>query len=158
MSQLIDTSKDIRFLQSALALAEIWSKDPSSKVCAIAVGESPNLVAWGYNGFPPRIADTPERLSDRAHKLSLTIHAEENAIGNAWFPVHTLYVTHHPCADCALRILAARSIRRVVYVENREFEDRWAPILAESKSRLREGGVTLEAVQATDVFAHGQYQ
>ena len=43
-------SKDLKFLQSAFALAQIWSKDPSSKVAAVAVGDTPNLVAWGWCG------------------------------------------------------------------------------------------------------------
>ena len=60
----IDISKDVRFLQTALAVARIWSKDPSSQVAAIAVGDTPNQVAWGYNGFPPGIADTHERLTE----------------------------------------------------------------------------------------------
>lgn len=76
-------------------MARIWSKDPSSQVAAIAVGDTPNQVAWGYNGFPPGIADTHERLTDRDTKYRLTRHAEPNALSNAWFPVRTLYVTHH---------------------------------------------------------------
>lgn len=140
-------TKNIRFLKSALALADIWSKDPSTRVCAIAVGETPNLVAWGYNGFPPGIKDTAERLQDRDQKLALTIHAEENALSNAAFPVRTLYVTRHPCADCALRILAARTVKMVVYIEWPEFEVRWADSIAESRARLDEGGVRLHGMK-----------
>ncbi|MEN6544475.1 MAG: deaminase [Armatimonadia bacterium] len=137
-------SKDLRFMRSAVALAEIWSKDPSTKVCSIAVGNRPNLVAWGYNGFPPGISDHPERLHDREQKLQLTLHAEVNALANAPFEVQTLYVTRHPCAGCALHILAARTVKRVVYLVDAEFEARWADSLATSASMLREGGITVE--------------
>ena len=58
----IDISKDVRFLQTALAVARIWSKDPSSQVAAIAVGDTPNQVAWGYNGDGE--CDVPEELED----------------------------------------------------------------------------------------------
>lgn len=136
-------SKDIRFLKSALAIAAIWSKDPSSKVGCMAVGDTPNLVAWGYNGLPPGIADTPERLADREQKYALTLHAEENALTNATFPVRSLYVTHHPCAGCALRILAARSVRRVVYRIDPQFEARWHESLSRARDLLREGGVEI---------------
>lgn len=144
--EVIDQSKDLRFMRTAVALAGIWSKDPSTKVAAVAVGASPNLVAFGYNGFPPGLLDTPERLADRERKLALTLHAEENAIANAAFPVHTLYVTRHPCADCALRILAARTIKRVVYLEDPEFEARWESSIDEADRRLYEGYVALDVV------------
>ena len=149
--EMMGQSKDIRFMQTAVALAGIWSKDPSTKVAAVAVGASPNLVAFGYNGFPPGLLDTPERLADRERKLALTLHAEENAIANAAFPVHTLYVTRHPCADCALRILAARTIKRVVYLEDIRFELRWVASTNEARQRLAEGGVKLDLVTQAEV-------
>lgn len=139
-------TKDERFLMSARAIAAIWGKDPSTKVGCMAVGDTPNLVAWGYNGFPPGILDTPERLADRDTKLALTLHAEVNALSNATFPVRTLYVTHHPCATCALHILAARTVRRVVYARVPEFESRWAESLEHAAALLREGGITVEGV------------
>lgn len=141
-------SKDIRFLRSTLALADIWSKDPSSKVCAIAVGDTPNLVAWGYNGFPPGIADTADRLADRTVKLALTLHAEENALANATFPVRELFVTHHPCGEkCAPRILAARSVERIVYRIDDAFEARWQDSLAQARALFAEAGVEIEGVR-----------
>ena len=112
----------------------------------MAVGDSPNQVAFGYNGLPPGLADTPERLNDRDTKLRLTRHAEPNAISNATFPVSTLYVTRHPCDRCAIEILAARTIRRVVYVRHEDFETRWAQSCAEARALLEEGGVVLEGV------------
>ena len=141
-------SKDLRFLQTAAAIADIWSKDPSSKVGCVAVGESPNQVAWGYNGFPPGILDTTERLNDRETKYSLTVHAEVNALANATFDVRTLYLTHPPCAACAIHILARRTVTRVVYIDNQdpEFVARWHTSLARSTALLREGGISLEAV------------
>ena len=142
----IDISKDVRFLQTALAVARIWSKDPSSQVAAIAVGDTPNQVAWGYNGFPPGIADTHERLTDRDTKYRLTRHAEPNALSNAWFPVRTLYVTHHPCADCVIDILAARTVKRVVFVFNESFEERWHESLKVARALFSEGGISIEGV------------
>lgn len=138
--------KDVRFLRSAQAVANIWSKDPSTKVGAMAVGVTPNLVAFGYNGFPPGIDDTPGRQQDRETKLRLTLHAEVNALANATFPVHTIYVTHCPCENCALHILAARTIKRVVYRRNDEFETRWGDSLRVSLSLLAEGGVEVDSM------------
>lgn len=140
---MIDNT-DIKFLELAIAVADIFSKDPSTKVGAIAVGSAKNQVAIGYNGLPPGLADTDERLTDRELKLALTLHAEENALANATFAVRTLYVTHHPCAGCALRILAKRTVRRLVYANNPVFEARWGASLAEARSLLNEAGVQVE--------------
>lgn len=136
-------TKDQRFIESARALAAIWSKDPSTKVCCIAVGDRPNLVAFGYNGLPPGLADSDDRLLDRPTRLALTLHAETNALYNATFEVRTLYVTHHPCAECALDILAARTVRRVVYQRQGDFDDRWSHSLAFAADLLAEGGIEL---------------
>ncbi|WP_315127326.1 deaminase [Comamonas antarctica] len=137
-------STDKKFLATAMALAEIWGKDPSTRVAAVAVGHTKNRVAFGYNGFPPGVADTEARLHDRDVKLALTLHAEVNALANATFAVRTLYVTHHPCAHCALHILAARSMRRVVYLEQPGFDKRWGASMAEARMVLAEGGVEVE--------------
>jgi dCMP deaminase len=143
----VSTNKDGRFLCTAMAVASIWSKDPRTRVGAVAVGETPNLVAFGYNGLPPGIDDSNERLNDRETKLKLTLHAEVNALANATFPVHTIYVTHCPCDNCALHILAARTVRRVVYLVNDEFESRWAESLDTSRQLLREGGIAVTGVR-----------
>lgn len=147
--------REKRFLKTALALAPIWSKDPSTKVCAVAVGGTPKQVAFGYNGFPPGVEDTPERLNDRETKLRLTLHAEENALLNATFPVRFLFVTRHPCMGCALRILASRTVSVVWYVRDDEFEARWADSLAEAASLLRDGGVRLIGVDQRELEDDG---
>lgn len=140
------TFTDEKFLRTAQQIAQIWSKDPSTQVGAVAVGATKNQVAFGYNGFPPGLADTGARLNDRELKLRLTLHAEENALANATFPVHTLYITHHPCDACALRILAARTVKRVVYLIDPEFRDRWFDSVFRAENLLKEGGVVLEGV------------
>ena len=139
---------DRQFLAMAEAVGHIFSKDPSTRVGAIAVGSSNNQVAWGYNGLPPGLADTPERLENRDLKYALTLHAEENALANAPFAVRTLYVTHPPCSGCALRILAKRTVQRVVYAESTDggFHKRWADSLREARKLLAEGGVRLEGM------------
>lgn len=140
-------STDLKFLETAHALAKIWSKDGSTKVAAVAVGARRNQVAFGYNGLPPGIADTPERLGHRPTKLRLTLHAETNALANAEFDVHTLYVTHPPCANCALHILASRTVKRVVYWDSKDLNDeRWGESLALARSLLAEGGLELVGV------------
>ena len=105
---------DQRFLDLAHHVAQ-WSKDPSTKVGAVLVGTDKRQVALGYNGFPPRVADSNFRLYHRTIKLRYTIHAERNVLDNAHFPTQgsTLYVTHPPCCACALSIIS-KGVARVV--------------------------------------------
>lgn len=115
-----------------------WSKDPSTQVGAVVVGDSPRQVAFGYNGFPPGIADD-ERLNDRDEKLALVIHAEVNALLNAPFKPVWLYSTKWPCSRCAVHIVAA-GVRWVVAPYPAP-DDRWHADAARSAQVLEEAGV-----------------
>ncbi|PKU23462.1 deoxycytidylate deaminase [Telmatospirillum siberiense] len=131
-----------------LALADFvagWSKDPSTQVGAVAVGETPNLLSLGYNGFPPGVADLPDRLNDRDTKYRLVVHGEINALINAQFRPVTLYVTHPPCVRCTVQILAYRSVRRVVSRKpGDDMLSRWSADFSESRLLFEEAGVSLE--------------
>lgn len=100
---------DERHLALARHVAQ-WSKDPSTKVGAVIVGGDRRHLAVGYNGFPPGIADRPDRLRDKETKYALTQHAERNVLDNAMFDVGggALACTFHPCADCAKSIISRR--------------------------------------------------
>ena len=52
---------DERYLQLADCVAT-WSKDPSRKIGAIAIGSKGQVLAQGYNGFPRGVADTEEDI------------------------------------------------------------------------------------------------
>jgi dCMP deaminase len=135
---------DLKFLGLAKYVAG-WSKDPSTQVGAVAVGETPNLLSLGYNGFPPGVADLGERLQDRETKYRLVVHGEINALINAQFRPVTLYVTHPPCVRCTVQILAYRSIKRVVSIKpSEDMLSRWAADFNESQMLFSEAGVTLE--------------
>lgn len=139
-------TRDEKFLHLAASVASIFSKDPRTKVGAVAVGAQINQVAFGYNGLPPGIEDD-ERLLDREWKLAHVLHAEENALANATFQVHTLYVTKPPCVQCALRILAARSVIRVVSWEDPDSS--WRQSQLQAGLLLAEGGVKWQLLKGT---------
>lgn len=135
---------DDRFIGLAEYVSS-WSKDPSSKVGACIIGDRRRVVSLGFNGFPRGIKDDVERLNDRAVKYRLVSHAERNALDNAETSVvgATIYVTRHPCSECAKSIVQ-RGIVRVVYQPHADFDARWAEDLAWAKEILAEGGVSLE--------------
>jgi dCMP deaminase len=138
---------DERFMNLACHVSS-WSKDPSTKVGAVIVGERKMVSSLGYNGFPRGVEDNPQRYDDREIKYRLVSHAERNALDNAECSVvgHTLYVTRHPCSECAKSIVQ-RGISRVVYESHPEFELRWSADLRIARMILDEGGVRVDERQ-----------
>lgn len=130
-----------RFLDLA-HLVSTWSKDPSTKVGAVIVDPNNRVVSLGFNGFPKGVQDMD---IPRERKLMRTIHAEENALLFAQRDLSdcSIYVTHHPCSNCAAKIIQA-GIRRVSI--SREMGDRWAHESAEAKLMFSESGVVLDLV------------
>ena len=45
--------------------ASTLSKDPSTKIGAVAVGDKNQILSTGFNGFSRGIKDTHERLNNR---------------------------------------------------------------------------------------------
>ena len=102
---------DNRFLELAKHISG-WSKDPSTKVGCVVVGEDREIRSTGFNGFPRGINDDAARLTDRDKKYPLICHAEENAIMHAArigisLKGSTAYVTWPPCSRCARSLIQA---------------------------------------------------
>jgi dCMP deaminase len=104
-----------RFLDLAGHVAQ-WSKDPATKVGAVAVdGASKRVLETGYNGPPRGVRDLPSRF-ERPAKYYCTAHAEQNLVAHAARSVlegATVYVTHAPCCDCA-KLLINAGVKRIV--------------------------------------------
>jgi len=100
------------FIEMAM-LVSTKSKDPSTKVGCVIVGDDNAVLSIGFNGFPRGVReDVPIDRWDRPQKYSWIEHAERNAIFNAarhgiklagaraylnWEP--------HPCADCSRALI-----------------------------------------------------
>lgn len=104
-----------RFLELAHLVAS-WSKDPATKVGAVATSPESNAVLeTGYNGLPRGVEDRPERM-ERPAKYLWTAHAEENLVAHAARSVlggSTVHVTHLCCSRCA-RMLINAGVKHVV--------------------------------------------
>ena len=139
---------DIRFLQLAEHIAG-WSKDPSKKIGAVAVGEKGQILAQGYNGFPRGIEDNIDRYENREEKYKLVVHAEMNVIYNASYNGvslndSTLYVYGLPvCSDCAKGIIQV-GIKRVVMNNPDGIPDRWKESWGNTLQMFIESGVSYE--------------
>ena len=140
---------DIRFLELAKHISG-WSKDPSTKVGCVVVGEDREIRSTGFNGFPRGISDDNERLTDRIQKYPLICHAEENAIMHAArigvsLKGSTAFVTWPPCSRCARSLIQA-GIQEVVYPSPEEIPERWLEDFTISNGMLEEAGVIVRTI------------
>jgi len=143
---------DQRFLELAKQIAS-WSKDPSTKVGCVVVGEDREIRSTGFNGFPRGISDDEERLSDRSQKYPFICHAEENAIMHAARIGLSLkgcraYVTWPPCTRCARSLIQA-GVTEVIYPAGCEVPERWLTDFDMSTSMMNEAGVSIRRVDVT---------
>jgi len=140
---------DIRFLELAKHISG-WSKDPSTKVGCVVVGEDREIRSTGFNGFPRGISDDSERLTDRSKKYPLICHAEENAIMHAArigisLKGSTAFVTWPPCSRCARSLIQA-GVQEIVYPETDGIPERWLEDFNISNAMLLEAGVLVRQV------------
>lgn len=113
MSVLTELKWVTRFLRMAFEVAG-WSKDPSTRVGAVARDKDRVVLGTGYNGLPRGVDDLPERM-ERPEKYLWTAHAEENLVAQAARRVlggSTVTVTHMCCNACA-RMLINAGVARV---------------------------------------------
>lgn len=139
-----NTDWDGRFVGLAQHIAN-WSKDPSTQVGAVLT-RGKFVVSVGYNGFPPGVADTPERLSNREVKYKLILHAEENAILTAKQDLAgcTVYTWPlQPCSRCTAKLIQAGVARIVAPPPSDDHVERWGEDFALSRQMCAEAGVEL---------------
>ena len=141
-----------RYLSLAKNVAS-WSKDPSRKVGAIAVGSKGQILSQGYNGFPRGILDSDDRLNDRPTKYKYVVHAEMNVIYNATFngvslDNSTLYVYGLPaCSECAKGIIQV-GIKRVIVCTDCIIPEVWLQSWSNTISMFDEAGILHEWIKS----------
>jgi len=141
---ILSNKWDKRYLDLAKQVST-WSKDPSRKIGAVAVGSKGQVLAQGYNGFPRGIEDSFDRYEDRPTKYRLVVHAEMNVIYNATYngvslDGATLYVHGLPvCSDCAKGVIQV-GIKRVV-MPYQDIPDHWAESWKNTKEVFDEAGI-----------------
>lgn len=134
-----------RYLQLAKHIST-WSKDPSRKIGAVAVGSKGQILAQGFNGLPRGILDTDERLNDREVKYRYVVHAEMNVIYNASFNGVSLdgcdmYVYGLPvCSECAKGIIQV-GVKRVFVLTETEVPEIWDESFKLTRNMLQEAGI-----------------
>ena len=133
-------------------LVSTWSKDPSRKIGAVAVGSKRQILSTGYNGFPRGIDDNEERLNNRELKYQYVVHAEQNMIYNATYngislDGASLYVYGLPiCHECAKGIIQVGI--KEVFIDRKSLLDRpnWYDSYLKSKEMFDEAGIVVKLV------------
>tara|TARA_B110000977_G_C10853879_1_gene406878 strand:+ start:237 stop:698 length:462 start_codon:yes stop_codon:yes gene_type:complete len=142
---------DKRYISLAAHIAE-WSKDPSRKIGAVAVGSKGQVLSQGYNGFPRGISDDDTMYQNKVTKYQRVVHAEMNCIYNATYngtslDGATLYIHGLPvCSECAKGIIQV-GIKRVVTKEiDDSMPERWVESTQLTKQMFEESGVTYDFI------------
>ena len=139
-----------RYLRLAESVAT-WSKDPSSQIGSVAVGDKGQVLSQGFNGFPRGIRDTNKRLKNREEKYRFIVHAEMNCIYNATYSGvsldgATLYVSGLPvCSECAKGIIQVGITHVVMW--DREYPEKWMNSFYNSKELFDEADVKITFVK-----------
>ena len=139
-----------RYLGLAYEVSK-WSKDPSKKIGAIAVGNKGQVLAQGYNGFPRGIRHSSERLNNRELKYKFVVHAEMNLIYNAGYngvslDGSTVYVTGLPvCSECAKGLIQV-GVQQVIMPTQEDTPDVWKESFEFTKQLFEEAGVAWQFI------------
>lgn len=143
------TKWDDRWMNRAADYAS-WSKDPSSKIGAVAVDPIRKLeLVGGYNGFPRNISDSIERYVHKETKYKLIVHAEMNVVANAAYHGISLngahlYVYGLPvCSDCA-KVLINTGITKVFMKYPSTINSKWTISAIDTYAMFEEANIQVE--------------
>lgn len=160
---LMKRSKAVKYYKLTEFMANLFSKDPSTKVGALFMYPGTmQILSMGYNGMPRGIDETKIDRWERPQKYKWTEHAERNAIYNAAQSGTSLkdsicVSTHFPCADCARGIIQS-GCKMVISHDIKEFESDNAETAARWKSdcdlaveMLTEAGIQLMFIKKDEI-------
>lgn len=146
-------SWDEFFIQMCLCVSS-KSKDRSTKLGAVIVGDHNEVLSVGYNGFPRGINDDNELYHERPTKYLVTEHAERNAIFNAArhgirLDGTRMYIPFYPvpCCRCTRAVIQS-GIKEVIGTQIKftgKGKD-WEEDLKLSEKLLEEAGIKLSLV------------
>lgn len=138
----------IEYFLNIAEQVKLKSKDQSTQIGAVIVGEDNEILSTGYNSFPRGLIDTKPERQERPEKYLWFEHAERNSIYNAArigvsLKNSTIYLTSGlPCMDCARGIINSGVkivyCKRVCTTKNKEM---WEEQQKKSLDMLHECGV-----------------
>jgi len=157
-----------QYFMTMAYLVSMKSKDPSTRIGAVIVGQDNEIIATGYNGLPRGIEDLEDRYTDKEYKYLSINHAEENAILQcARLGVASkgcrIYTPWIPCSRCAKSIIQA-GIVEVIYDGNfpgnhdANQSEEWRHSVVISHEMLAEANVSVREFHGELIPISGLYQ
>ena len=149
----MNRDKFSKYLEIANAISK-FSKDPSTKVGAIAINDKGIILSTGYNGFPRGVNDDAARYENREVKYKLISHAEQNLVAQAAYAGHSLRGSTvflsglFPCSSCAKSLIQA-GVSTIISPPP-DKNDRWKDDAEWSKILLDEAQVETIYVEEID--------
>lgn len=138
--------KIIKFFKLAQYQSELFSKDPSTKVCALFIyPESLQILSSGYNGFCRGVDEKQISRWERPEKYKYVVHAETNGIYNACRNGVSLkdsicIVTMFPCSNCSKGLIQV-GIKELITSKPDFNHERWGEDFKYSFEMLKEVGI-----------------
>ena len=136
---------DERFSRIAREVST-WSKDPRTKIGAVAVRDK-LILSTGVNGLPSGMDDSNEILDNRELKNQFIVHAEANCIYNAAqngvsLKGSTMYVYGLPvCSECA-KALIQSGVSRIVMTVDKPIPVKWSDSFKKSETMFTQVGIS----------------
>jgi dCMP deaminase len=146
-----------KYIQLAKYNAELFSKDPDTKVgCIILTEDFSRQLTTGINGFPRHMNDNDSTRWKRPTKYFYVCHAESNAIANAartCTPLDNsvIAVTKFPCSTCAKMLIQA-GIKKIYTIEPNFDNQTWGDDAKISKEMFTEVGVDVVTFTENDLI------
>lgn len=136
-----------KYLKLAQYQAELFSKDPDTKVCSLFLApESLNVLTSGFNGFPRKVFETEKRW-ERPAKYTRVSHSEINGICNAARHGISLensicVVTMYPCCDCAKALIQV-GVNTIITRKPNYLDPKWGEQFQISSEMFEEVGMKM---------------
>lgn len=136
-------------LMQAYTYANETSPDPSTKNGAVLIGQDGSTLGFGVNRFPRGVAETPSRLTDKAVKYRMVVHAESSTVFNAArhgkkVQGSTLYCPFYSCCECAKAIIQGGIVRVIGHAQLMALASEhttWVGSIINAWAMLNEAGV-----------------
>lgn len=152
----MERDKAIKYFKLAKYMAELFSKDSSTKVGAIAIApDTLHIKSIGYNGFPRKIRETEEKWK-KPTKYQYVVHAEANLICNASLngislENSILVVTKFPCNECA-KLIIQSGIKHIISESPNFNSDKWGESSKISLEMFKELNINVVLLEDSEII------
>lgn len=151
----MERNKAIKFYKLAKYAADLFSKDPNTKVgCVCIEPNSLHIKSFGYNGFPRKLVENETKWS-KDNKYPYVVHAEMNMICNASLngvslQNSILITTMFPCNECA-KLLIQSGIKTIISKKPNMSSSKWGESFKISQDMFKELNIEIIILEDDEI-------